>query len=86
MINRRDLLAAASAAAAFTPLAWARAQSGTPEGARLTAMLDVFFQEGLRHNPENATQRGRIFVRSAIVQVENINIPAILMAKTFRNV
>jgi len=37
-------------------------------------------------NPENATKRGKIAVRSAIVQVENMNIPAILMAKTFKNV
>jgi uncharacterized protein (DUF885 family) len=58
MINRRDLVAAASAAFALTPFAAARAQTDTPEGAKLNALLDGFFQEGLRRNPESATQLG----------------------------
>ena len=32
-----------------------------------------------------ATQRGRMPVRNMIVLVENMNTPAILMAKTFKN-
>ena len=58
MFSRRDLLATASAAAALTPFGAARAQSDTPEGAKLNTMLDAFFQEGLRRNPEGATQLG----------------------------
>ena len=58
MINRRDLLATASAAVALSPFAAARAQSDTPEGARLNVLLDAFFKEGLRQNPESATQLG----------------------------
>ena len=36
-------------------------------------------------NPENAIQRGRIAVRNAMVDVDKMKTPAILMAKTLRN-
>ncbi|HEX4183251.1 MAG TPA: DUF885 family protein [Caulobacteraceae bacterium] len=59
MFNRRDLLATASAAFALAPFSGAEAQTAaTPEGAKLNSLFDAFFQEGLRHNPENATQLG----------------------------
>ena len=58
MINRRDLIATASAAVVLSPFSAARAEADTPEGAKLTALLDAFFQEGLRRNPESATQLG----------------------------
>jgi uncharacterized protein (DUF885 family) len=60
MFNRRDLLATASAALVLAPFArpHAEASGATAEDARLNAMLDVFFQEGLRRNPESATQLG----------------------------
>jgi len=55
MLNRREALLATSSAALAAPLA-AHAQSA-PE-AEFTRLLDVFFQEGLRENPESATQLG----------------------------
>jgi uncharacterized protein (DUF885 family) len=59
MFNRRDLLASASAAVAFSPFAaQAQTPSDTPEGAKLNTLLDAFFQEGLKRNPESATQLG----------------------------
>lgn len=58
MINRRDLLATASAAAALSPFSAARSQPQTPEGAKLAVLLDAFFQEDLQRNPESATQLG----------------------------
>ena len=36
-------------------------------------------------NPEKAIQRGRMAVRKAMTQVENMNTAAILRAKMFRN-
>ena len=63
MFRRRDLLATASAAFALAPFAAARAQpsptqAGAPEGGKLNALFDAFFQEGLHQNPEGATQLG----------------------------
>ncbi len=54
MLNRREALLATAAASAI-PLA---AKSQTAEDARLNAMFDSFFQEGLRQHPESATQLG----------------------------
>ena len=60
MPNRRELTLATAAALAIAPWVSAGAQSAPPtaEDARLTALLDVFFREGLRQNPEGATQLG----------------------------
>ncbi|MBV9905102.1 MAG: DUF885 family protein, partial [Alphaproteobacteria bacterium] len=58
MLDRRQLL---GSAAAVTALAFAKpvwAASDANEVARLNAMFDDFFQEGLRRSPENATQLG----------------------------
>jgi uncharacterized protein (DUF885 family) len=54
-LNRRDVLASTASAALFAPGA-AAGQQG--EDSRLAALFDAFFQEGLRRNPEGATQLG----------------------------
>jgi uncharacterized protein (DUF885 family) len=56
MLNRRALLASATAAATFASFSTARSTDApaTP----LNALLDAFFQENLRANPERATQMG----------------------------
>ncbi|HEY2179544.1 MAG TPA: DUF885 family protein [Caulobacteraceae bacterium] len=54
-LNRRDVLVA-TGAAALAPAVPALAQES--EDARLAALFDAFFQEGLRRNPEGATQLG----------------------------
>jgi uncharacterized protein (DUF885 family) len=56
MIDRRDLLAAGVAFAAVP--AAAIGQPRSPQGAKLAALLDAFFQEQLRRNPEQATELG----------------------------
>lgn len=56
MLDRRELLGSAAAAAALAPLA--RAAAGTDEAGRLNALFDDFFQSDLRRNPEAATQLG----------------------------
>ena len=56
MLDRRQLLASGVAAATLATAPGARAASGG--SARLTAMLDAFFQENLQRQPENATQLG----------------------------
>jgi uncharacterized protein (DUF885 family) len=57
MLDRRRFLGTASAAAtlALVPPTYA---SDAPEAAKLNALFDAFFQEGLRLNPEGATQLG----------------------------
>ena len=55
MIDRRQLLLAAGSSMALGPLA---AVADVPEDARLTALFDSFFAEGLRIRPESATQIG----------------------------
>ena len=60
MLNRRQLLttvAAASAPGAFA-LGKAEAQTSSPEEAKLTRLLDAFWAEDLRLNPEQATDLG----------------------------
>ncbi|HEX3886880.1 MAG TPA: DUF885 family protein [Phenylobacterium sp.] len=56
MLDRRQLLSAGASAAALAAAPAARAQS--PESAKLTALLDAFFQENLERQPETATQLG----------------------------
>jgi uncharacterized protein (DUF885 family) len=56
MLDRRQLLSAGTAAAALAIAPGAKAASG--ESARLTALLDTIFQEGLERQPENATELG----------------------------
>src|SRR5437879_8444828 len=56
MLDRRQLLSAGTAAAALAIAPGARAASGEP--ARLTALLDAIFQEGLERQPESATELG----------------------------
>jgi uncharacterized protein (DUF885 family) len=56
MLDRRQLLSAGAAAAALVLAPGAQAASG--ESARLTALLDTFFQEDLERQPENATELG----------------------------
>ncbi|HZZ68549.1 MAG TPA: DUF885 family protein [Phenylobacterium sp.] len=56
MLDRRQLLSAGASAAAIAAAPAARAQS--PESAKLTALLDGFFQENLERQPETATQLG----------------------------
>jgi uncharacterized protein (DUF885 family) len=62
MLNRRHLLATAAAAAASAPAVLtagrARAESSSPEGAKLTGLLDAFWAEDLQRNPEQATDLG----------------------------
>ena len=54
MLNRRQALLAAAAVSA-APLA---GNAQTAEDARLNALFDQFFQEGLRFRPESATNLG----------------------------
>jgi uncharacterized protein (DUF885 family) len=56
MLNRRDLLA--SSAAAVVAYSVLPAFAGTAPPTQLDALMDAFFQENLRHNPESATQLG----------------------------
>lgn len=59
MIDRRSLLAGASAGAAALALPrLALAQTQQPQGASLTPLFDRFFQERLRMRPESATLLG----------------------------
>lgn len=59
MLDRRQLLGAGASAAAvaIASRGWA-APSDPAAGARLTALLDGFFQEGLEAQPEGATELG----------------------------
>ena len=54
MLDRRQLLSAGASAAALAMAPVARA-AASGEGAKLTVMLDAFFQEGLQLQPERAT-------------------------------
>src|SRR5215471_222914 len=61
MFTRRDLLASASAAAllpAFRAVAAGVASGAGDEAARLNALMDAFFLEDLKLNPESATLLG----------------------------
>lgn len=55
MLDRRQLLSAGASAAALAMAPQARAATGG-EGAKLTVLLDAFFQEGLQLQPERATE------------------------------
>src|SRR5271155_2866981 len=57
MLNRRELLSSAAVTVAASALPWA-ALAGQAPDAKLAALFDAFFQEGLRRNPEGATQLG----------------------------
>ena len=57
MLDRRQLLATGAAAVALPFAPGARA-AASPQSARLTALLDAFFQENLERQPEDATQLG----------------------------
>lgn len=57
MIDRRALLSSAAMAAVATALPL-RVLADAPPDPRLAALFDRFFQEGLRRNPEGATQLG----------------------------
>jgi uncharacterized protein (DUF885 family) len=57
MLDRRRFLGTASAAATLALVPPTHA-SDAPEAAKLNALFDAFFQEGLRLNPEGATQLG----------------------------
>jgi len=56
MLNRRDLLASSAAIAVVYSVPPALAD--TAQSTRLDALMDAFFQENLRQNPEGATQLG----------------------------
>ncbi len=55
MLDRRQFLSASVAAAALAPAA---ARAGSAEGAKLSALLDAFFEEDLARVPESATELG----------------------------
>jgi uncharacterized protein (DUF885 family) len=57
VLDRRQLLATGAAAVALSSAPGARAAT-SPDSAKLTALLDAFFQEDLERQPENATQLG----------------------------
>jgi uncharacterized protein (DUF885 family) len=57
MLNRRELLSSAAVTVAASALPWAALADQAPD-AKLAALFDQFFQEGLRRNPEGATQLG----------------------------
>jgi len=54
MLDRRQLLAGSAAAGLAAPTFAATSSEGT----RLTALLDAFWDEGLKRNPEGTTERG----------------------------
>src|SRR5579862_2095044 len=56
MLDRRQFLGSTAAAAVLS----AAAARGAPtaEAGKLNALFDTFFQDGLRQNPEGATQLG----------------------------
>ena len=58
MLSRRTVLMSATAATAAPPFAARAAAPTGAEGARLTALLDAFFQEQLQREPEQATDLG----------------------------
>jgi uncharacterized protein (DUF885 family) len=58
LLDRRQLLATGAAAIALSSAPAARAAPLSPGSAKLTALLDAFFQEDLERQPENATQLG----------------------------
>src|SRR5271170_2381392 len=60
MLNRRELLSSAAVTVPASALPWAALAetTATPPDPKLAALFDAFFQEGLRRNPEGATQLG----------------------------
>jgi len=58
VLDRRQFLCTTSTAATLALLQPVYATSDESEGAKLNALFDVFFEENLRLNPENATQLG----------------------------
>ncbi|HSM95468.1 MAG TPA: DUF885 family protein [Rhizomicrobium sp.] len=59
MLDRRQLLASTAAtAAAFALPRFAFADTANPMAAKLNGLMDTFFQENLRENPETATILG----------------------------
>jgi uncharacterized protein (DUF885 family) len=58
MHSRRELIMAGACAASLSPMNGAAAETLSPEGAKLNALFDDFFREGLRRSPEGATQLG----------------------------
>ncbi len=57
--DRRQFLAAGAASAALaSPVAALAQAAATPEDAKLNALLDAFFHEGLVESPEHATNTG----------------------------
>src|SRR6202000_1008916 len=59
MFNRRQLLAtSASTAVALALPRIAFADAANPAAGQLNGLMDAFFQENLRQNPEGATQLG----------------------------
>jgi len=57
MLDRRELLSSAAITIAASALPWP-ALADAPPDPKLAALFDAFFQEGLRRNPEGATQLG----------------------------
>ena len=58
MLNRRELLSSAAITVAAGALPFAAFAADNASDAKLDAVFDQFFQEGLRRNPEGATQLG----------------------------
>lgn len=58
LLDRRQFLGTASAAATLVLLRPERAASDGAEAAKLNMLFDAFFEENLRLNPETATQLG----------------------------
>jgi uncharacterized protein (DUF885 family) len=57
MLNRRELMSSAAMTVAASALPWPVLAQTAPDP-KLNALFDKFFQEGLRRNPEGATQLG----------------------------
>src|SRR5215469_5865336 len=58
MLSRRELLSSAAVTLAASALPWPAFADDAPPDPKLTALFDAFFQDGLRRNPEGATQLG----------------------------
>ena len=57
MFNRRELMSSVAVTVAASALPWP-VRADAPPDPKLAALFDAFFQEGLRRNPEGATQLG----------------------------